>query len=83
MRWVHQFAPEIDERNRPFLKQTNDSYRADETYIKVKGHWKYLYRAVDSKGNTIDFMLSEIGIFKQRSAFLRRCYLHHTINLRV
>jgi IS6 family transposase len=59
MRWVHQFGPEIDKRIRPYLKPTNDSYRADETYIKVKGKWKYLYRAVDSEGNTIDFMLSE------------------------
>lgn len=40
------------------LSQTNDSWRVDETYILVKGEWKYLYRAVDSSGNTIDFMLS-------------------------
>ena len=38
------------------MKQTNDSWRVDETYIKVKGEWKYLYRAVDSDGNTLDFM---------------------------
>jgi IS6 family transposase len=57
MRWVHQFGPEIDKRIRPCLKRTNDSYRVDETYMKVKGKWNYLYRAVDSKGNTIDFML--------------------------
>ncbi|GFZ82972.1 hypothetical protein GCM10008018_31150 [Paenibacillus marchantiophytorum] len=59
MRWVHEFGPEIDKRIRPFLKPTNDSWRTDETYIKVKGQWKYLYRAVDSMGKTIDFMLSE------------------------
>ena len=59
MRWVHQFTPELDKRIRPYLKPTNDSFRTDETYIKVKGQWKYLYRAVDSTGNTIDFMLSE------------------------
>jgi IS6 family transposase len=58
MRWVHEFGPEIDKRMRPFLKPTNDSLRVDETYIKVKGQWKYLYRAVDSKGSTVDFMLS-------------------------
>jgi IS6 family transposase len=51
-------VPEIDKRIRPYLKPTNDSYRTDETYIKVKGQWKYLYRAVDSMGKTIDFMLS-------------------------
>ncbi len=59
MRWVHEFGPEIEKRIRPYLKPTNDSYRVNETYIKVKGKWKYLYRAVDSIGNSIDFMLSE------------------------
>ncbi len=59
MRWIHQFGPELDKRIRPYLKPTNDSFRTDETYIKVKGEWKYLYRALDSRGNTIDFMLSE------------------------
>jgi IS6 family transposase len=59
MRWVHQFGPELDKRIRSFLKPTNDSFRTDETYIKVKGQWKYLYRAEDSTGNRIDFMLSE------------------------
>ena len=59
MRWVHQYGPELDKRIRRHLKQTNDSWRVDETYIKVKGQWMYLYRAVDSKGNTIDFYLSK------------------------
>ncbi len=57
-RWVLTYAPQIDERTRRHLKITNDSWKVDETYIKVKGKWKYLYRAVDSKGNTLDFMLS-------------------------
>lgn len=57
-RWVQQLAPEIDKRTRPFLKPTNDSWKVDETYIKVKGEWKYLYRAIDSEGNTLEFMLS-------------------------
>ena len=59
MRWVHQYGPELDERVRRHLKTTNDSWRVDETYVKVKGQWMYLYRAVDSEGNTIDFYLSE------------------------
>ncbi|MDF2084804.1 IS6 family transposase [Bacillus pseudomycoides] len=59
MRWVHQYGPELDERVRRHLKTTNDSCRVDETYVKVKGQWMYLYRAVDSEGNTIDFYLSE------------------------
>ncbi|KXY28890.1 integrase [Bacillus cereus] len=44
MRWVHQYGPELDKRIRRHLKQTNDSWRVDETYIKVKGQWMYLYR---------------------------------------
>jgi len=47
-RWVLKYAPELDLRIRPHLRPTNDSWRVDETYIKVKGEWKYLYRAVDS-----------------------------------
>jgi transposase, IS6 family len=57
MRWVHQYSPEIEKRIRRHLKRTNDSWKVDETYIKIKGKWRYLYRAVDSKGNTIDFLL--------------------------
>ena len=59
IRWVHQYGPELNKRVRRHLKKTNDSWRVDETYIKVKGQWMYLYRAVDSEGNTIDFYLSE------------------------
>ena len=57
MRWVHQYSPELERKVRRYLKPTNNSWRVDETYIKVKGEWKYLYRAVDSAGNTVDFML--------------------------
>src|SRR6516225_4354987 len=57
-RWVQAYAPEINKRCRPHLKSTNKSYRTDETYIKVKGQDRYLYRAVDSTGQTIDFLLT-------------------------
>ena len=56
--WVLQYGPELDKRCRPHLKPTNDSWRVDETYVKVKGTWKYLYRAVDSCGQTLDCLLS-------------------------
>jgi IS6 family transposase len=48
----------MEQRLRRRLKPTNDSWRVDETYIRVKGKWVYLYRAVDSTGATIDFLLS-------------------------
>ncbi len=58
MRWVHQYSPEIEKKVRRHLRPTNNSWRVDETYVKVKGEWKYFYRAVDSNGDTIDFVLS-------------------------
>ena len=57
-RWVQRYAPELDRRCRAHLKGTTDSWRVDETYVKVKGTWMYLYRAVDSAGNTLEFVLS-------------------------
>jgi transposase-like protein len=65
MRWVHQFAPEIDKWICPYLKLITDSFRVDETYIKVKGQWKYLFRAVDSNGNTIDFIVEQDHLKRQ------------------
>ena len=57
-RWIQAYAPELEKRIRPHLRPTNGSWRVDETYIRVKGRWTYLYRAVDSRGQTIDFLLS-------------------------
>ena len=57
-RWVQEYSPEIDKRLRSHLRPTNDSWRVDETYILVKGKQKYLYRAVDFQGNTLDFLLT-------------------------
>ncbi|MGF9992814.1 IS6 family transposase [Bacillus mycoides] len=72
MRWVHQYGPELDERLRCHLKPTNDSWRVDETYVKVKGQWMYLYRSVDSKGNTIDFYLSKTRNHKAAKRFFKK-----------
>ena len=57
-RWVQRYAPEINKRGRPHLKMSGTSYRVDETYIKVGQTSKYLSRAVDKEGNTIEFMRS-------------------------
>ena len=59
-RWVQRYGPELDQRLRRHLKPSNRSWRVDETYVKVKGRWCYLYRAVDSAGATIDFLLSAL-----------------------
>jgi transposase-like protein len=53
-------GPELEQRLRRHLKPTNKSWRVDETYIRVKGAWCYLYRAIDSTGATIDFLLSAL-----------------------
>ena len=58
--WVIEYAPLLEEEFRKnYKRQTGCSWRMDETYIKTKGEWNYLYRAVDKAGNTIDFMLSK------------------------
>lgn len=71
-RWVQRFAPEIDKRCHPHLKSTNDSWRVDETYIKVRGKWMYLYRAVDSDGKTLDFLLNETRSTRAVKRFFRK-----------
>ena len=57
-RWVQRYGPELEQRMRLHPKPTNKSWRVDETYVRVKGRWCYLYRAIDSAGATIDSLLS-------------------------
>lgn len=70
-RWVLKYALELDKRIRWHLKPTNDSWRTDETYIKIKGEWKYLDRAADSEGHTLDFLLSAKRDSKAAARFFR------------
>jgi putative transposase len=59
-RWVIEYSPQLEENFRKRQKRSvGMSWKMDETYIKVKGEWTYLYRAVDKEGKTVDFMLSE------------------------
>ena len=52
-RWIQAYAVDLERRIRPHLRKSNGSWRVDETYVKVKGRWIYLYRAVDSRGQTM------------------------------
>jgi IS6 family transposase len=82
--WVQRYAPELDKRCRPQLKAANDSYRVDETYIKIKRQWYYLYRAVDSTGATLDFMLSPTRDAEAAERFFRQVLqASHTLTPRV
>ena len=71
-RWVQRYSPELDRRCRPHLKHTNDSWRVDETYVKVRGKWMYLYRSVDSTGQTLDFLLNETRSTRAAKRFFRK-----------
>jgi transposase, IS6 family len=83
-RWVQRYAPELDKRCCPYLKATNDSYRVDETSIKVKKQWYYLYRAVDSTGATLDFTLSATRDAEAAECFFRKVLAaRHTTSPRV
>ena len=58
-RWVVKYSPQLEQEFHRRKRPVWTSWRMDETYIKVKGEWKYLYRAVDKYGKTIDFVLTE------------------------
>ena len=74
LRWVQVYAAELSRRCRPHLKVIKKSYRVDETYIKVKGEEKYLYRAVDSAGQTIDCLLTAWRDAAAAKRFFRKVF---------
>src|SRR5258708_1070114 len=83
-RWVQRYAPEVEKRCRTHLKTTTDSWRVDETYIKVKGVWTYLYRAVDAQGNTLEFLLSPTRDAEAAKRFFSKTLAaSHTVEPRV
>lgn len=71
-RWVQRYAPQIEKRVRQYQGQRSGSWRVDETYVRVGGRWKYLFRAVDKHGQLIDFMLSDRCNARAAYRFLRK-----------
>jgi len=82
-RWVICFSPKLLERFNRKKRQVTRKWNLDETYIKVKGAWLYLYRAIDSSGDTIKFYFSKQRDLTAAKCFLRRALARHGRPLRV
>src|SRR5262252_3987262 len=72
LRWVQHYLPEFEKRWSRYARPVGGSWRMDETYIKVRGSWVYLYRAVDKAGRTVDFFLSRNRDVTAAKTFLRK-----------
>ena len=78
-RWVLKYTPLLEEAFHRRKRSVGRSWRMDETYIKVKGHWHYLYRAVDKSGQTIDFLLTEQRDEQAAKRFLTQAIRRHGV----
>lgn len=71
-RWVHEYGVMLAKLVKPFLKSTDGSLLLDETYVKIKGVWRYLYRAIDKFGQTLDWQLSRKRDKKAAKRFFKK-----------
>jgi transposase-like protein len=77
LRWVQHYVPEFEKRWHRYARSVSTSWRVDETYIRVRGRWTYLYRAVDRQGLTVDFLLSEHRDIAAAKQFFIRAIERH------
>ena len=77
LRWVQRYVPDFEKRWQAYARPVGNSWRVDETYIKVKGQWVYLYRAVDKAGRTVDFLLSRRRDMAAAKRFFSRATKQH------
>src|ERR1700675_142150 len=77
LRWVQQYVPEFEKRWSRYARPVGDSWRVNETYLKIKGQWVYLYRAVDKAGRTVDFLLSKRRDVAAAKRFFSRAAKQH------
>jgi transposase-like protein len=77
LRWVQYYVPEFEKHWRRYARPVSTSWRVDETYIRVHGRWTYLYRAVDKRGLTVDFLLSEHRDIAAAKRFFTRAIERH------
>lgn len=82
-RWVLKYTPELDKAFRQRKRPVGGSWRMDETYISVRGKWKYLYRAVDKSGDTIDFLLTAKRDRKAALRFLRKAIMQNGLPVKI
>src|SRR6201997_3214950 len=76
LRWVQRYVPDFEKRWQAYTRPVGDSWRVDETYLKIKGQWVYLYRAVDKEGRTVDFLLSRRRDIAAAKRFFSRATKH-------
>ena len=82
-RWVLKYVPLLDQAFRARMRQVGGSWRMDETYVRIRGQWKYLYRAVDKAGNTVDFLLTAKRDRKAALRFLCKAIGQHGVPAKI
>src|SRR5271168_871158 len=82
-RWALKYVPLLDQAFRVRKRRVGGSWRMDETYVRIRGQWKYLYRAVDKAGNTVDFLLTAKRDRKAALRFLRKAIGRHGVPVKI